>query len=217
MDDVLAEELEPLIRSGAEPRAHEDRVHEPAADDEPLPDARIRGEDVPMPGLLDLDEIEARSHLAASLRPSAFPATRSQLIAVATEEHASQDVLDALHTLPPRRRFVHVQQVWEALGGERERRGAAVPHSEPAAVAPKPEVRQQGEPQPPVPEPLRSEPALSPPAEPAMTNQSVPEWAIALCGDLVHAGFVVMTVPIRLTIGAARAVYQRVVQPEAGP
>jgi hypothetical protein len=201
MDDVLAEEVEPLVRSGSEPRANEDRLHEPPADDEPSPDVRISGEDVPMPGLLDLDEIEARSRLAASLRPSAFPATRSELIAVATEEHATDDVLAALHSLPPRRRFVHVQQVWEALGGERERRGAAVPRAEepPAeevAAASTTEAR-------PEPEPMAT-------AEEAI--ESKPVGGASLCEQLVHAGVAVMMLPLRITAGVVRGVYHRVVQ-----
>jgi Protein of unknown function (DUF2795) len=122
VDDALAEEVEPLVRSGHEGRANDDRLHEPPADDEPTPDARIAGEDQPSPGLLDLDEIEARSQLAASLRPSAFPADRDALYDVALEQHAGPDVLEALQSLPATIRFVNVQQVWEALGGERERR-----------------------------------------------------------------------------------------------
>ena len=122
VDDALAEEVEPLLRGGAESRATDARMHEPPADDEPLPDVRIAGEDRPMPGLLDLDELEARATLAASLRPSAFPADRDTLYAVALEEHAPPDVLEALDALPADRRFVNVQQVWETLGGERERR-----------------------------------------------------------------------------------------------
>jgi hypothetical protein len=121
----MAHEVEPLVRGGSESRARDERLHEPPADDEPTPDARIAGEDRPMPGLLALDEVEARSQLAMSLRPSAFPADRDVLHAVALEEHASPDVLEALESLPAGRAFVNVQQVWEALGGERERRDTA--------------------------------------------------------------------------------------------
>jgi hypothetical protein len=121
VDDELAHEVEPLVRSGHEARASDDRLHEPPADDEPTPDARIAGDEQPV-GVLDLDEIEARSRLATSLRPSAFPATAAELTEVALEQHAPPDVLDALGTLPTTIRFVNVQQVWEALGGEREHR-----------------------------------------------------------------------------------------------
>jgi hypothetical protein len=124
VDDALAHEVEPLVRSGHEARANDDRMHEPPGDDEPTPDSRIAGDEQPV-GVLDLDEIEARSRLAASLRPSAFPATAAELTDVALEQHAPPDVLDALGTLPVTIRFVNVQQVWEALGGEREHRDTA--------------------------------------------------------------------------------------------
>src|SRR5690349_8960185 len=153
VDDALAEEVEALVRSGSEPRARDDRTHEPAADDEPLPDVRIAGQDRPAPGILDLDEIEARSMLAMSLRPSAFPADRDDLRTVALEEHAPPDVLDALDALPEGIRFVNVQQVWEALGGERERRDgttaavAAAPASEPVVdIEPEPVTANRAEP-----------------------------------------------------------------------
>src|SRR5690242_2115434 len=159
LDEELADEVEPLLRSGAEARVHESRFHEPPADDEPLPDARIGGEDTPMPGALDLDDIEARSLLAASLRPSAFPADRDELLVVADEEHAPPDVVEALSTLPAGRRFVNVQQVWEALGGERERRGATTDVPDEVEVEIEVELEPVFEPEPePEPEPEHHDP-----------------------------------------------------------
>ena len=67
------------------------------------------------------DEVELRSDLAVSLRPSAFPATADQLRAVAREEFAPEPVLDLLDGLPDGT-YQTVAEIWEATGGETERR-----------------------------------------------------------------------------------------------
>jgi len=138
VDDALAEEVEPLVRGGHESRASDDRLHEPPADDEPLPDSRIAGASDAGDGVLDLDEIEARSLLASSLRPSAFPGDRDELYAVAEEQHAAPDVLEALASLPDGIRFVNVQQVWEVLGGDREQRSRRVSFATSTPTSPSP-------------------------------------------------------------------------------
>jgi hypothetical protein len=207
VDDVLAEEVEPLVRSGSEPRARDDRAHEPAADDEPLPDVRIAGEDVPMPGLLDLDEIEARSRLAASLRPSAFPADREVLRAVAAEEYASPEVMEALDALPPGRRFVNVQQVWEALGGDRERRGGAQGATETAAIEPEPPSAARAE-------PIDTEIELE--LEAAAASPSPPERGDAWWVGPVRLGVGVALLPVRVSIGALRFARDRLRPPSRG-
>lgn len=105
-----------------EARAEEWRQMEPPADDEPVPDARIAGDTFPENGTLDLDEIEDRSLLAISLRPSAFPATKSVLLEVAEEQHAQPRVISWLQRLEPDVTFHNVEHVWEALGGRYEQR-----------------------------------------------------------------------------------------------
>jgi hypothetical protein len=67
------------------------------------------------------DEVELRADLAASLRPSAFPATADELRAVAQDEFAPQPVLDLLAVLPDGT-YQTVAEVWEATGGETESR-----------------------------------------------------------------------------------------------
>jgi hypothetical protein len=193
VDDVLADEVEPLVRSGHESRAAEDRLHEPEADDEPVPDSRIAGNDGPsLPSLLDLDEIEARSRLATSLRPGAFPAHREQLEAVAIDEHAPPDVLEALRTLPAAVRFVNVQQVWEALGGERERRGVA---TTPAAGAEAP---------------IDVEIEVEPEVGAARRAAAVDEGAAPWWAGPVTAGLSLATLPLRVGAGVVRALAKRV-------
>ncbi len=195
MDDVLAGELEPLVRSGAEPRAHDDRLHEPPGDDEPSPDVRIAGEDVALPGLLDLDDVEARSRLATAVRPGVFPATRAQLLAAAAELHAPPDVTEALEALPARRRFVNVQQVWEALGGERERRNTAFAPGAGAATAPTAATAPSAA-------GARVAPATPSPNPPGPGGPPLLE-------RVVRAGFDIALLPLRIATGAARAARDR--------
>jgi Protein of unknown function (DUF2795) len=210
VDDVLAEEVEPLVRSGHEARATDDRLHEPPADDEPLPDARIAGEDTPTPGLLDLDEIEARSRLAASLRPRAFPADRDELRAVAEEQHAPPEVLEALDSLPAGIRFVNVQQVWESLGGDRERRDtgdAQLSAGGTAAVAPDIEPEDAAA----FAEPIDAEIEVALELEGAEAREPVgdrfppePWWF-----GPARAGITLATLPLRVTAGVLRFVGER--------
>ena len=67
------------------------------------------------------DEVELRADLAACLRPSAFPASADDLRVVAREEFAPQPVLDLLAILPDGT-YRTVAEVWEATGGDVERR-----------------------------------------------------------------------------------------------
>jgi hypothetical protein len=107
-----------------EARADEGRQQEGAADDEPMTDALLTGDLHPgesSDALLDHDEAEARSRLAASLRPSIWPADREALVACAEELHAPPDILDRLRSLPDGT-FSHTEAVWEATGGRVESR-----------------------------------------------------------------------------------------------
>lgn len=114
VDEELHKETESLLRgSPVEARAEDWRRAEPPADGEPLPDARVT-----------VDDVELRSLLAISLRPSAFPGDRAGLLAVAEEEHAEDRVLDWLGSLPATQTFPNVEAVWEALGGTKEQREA---------------------------------------------------------------------------------------------
>ncbi|MGI8807151.1 MAG: DUF2795 domain-containing protein [Acidimicrobiales bacterium] len=125
IDDSLEHDTRPLTQGApSEARADESRHQEGAADDEPTTDALLRGDLHPEQGadsLLDHDEAEARSRLAAHLRPSIWPADREQLLACAEELHAPPDVLADLRRLPDGT-FTHTEAVWEALGGRVEYR-----------------------------------------------------------------------------------------------
>jgi Protein of unknown function (DUF2795) len=113
----IDEDLDRLTQSvtrGApvESRADEEREQEGPADGEPVPDAVIHRAG---------DDFEWRSEIARHLEPSAFPASRDEIIRVARRERAPEDVVGWLERLPDGH-YDTVEAVWEALGGQRERR-----------------------------------------------------------------------------------------------
>ena len=126
IDDSLEHDTRPLTQgSPMEARADEARQQEGSADDEPTTDALLTGdvhpgEDV-SDDLLSHDELEARSRIAAYLRPSIWPADRERLLACAEEMQAPPDVLEQLRRLPDGT-FSHTEAAWEALGGRVEYR-----------------------------------------------------------------------------------------------
>jgi len=126
IDDSLRHDTLPLTQGAPqEARADESRHQEGAADDEPITDALLTGDihpgqDVPEAGLSH-DDAEARSRLAAYLRPSIWPADRDALVACAEEMQAPPEVLDRLRRLPDGV-YSHTEAVWEAGGGTVEYR-----------------------------------------------------------------------------------------------
>ena len=120
LDDSIGQDVRPLIQGGREAHVEEEREQQGAGDDEPTPDARLSGgRPTSDDDVLDYDEVEARSLLAASLRPSVWPADRETLVACAREENAPGWVVDRLAQLPDGT-FSHTEAVWEALGGRVE-------------------------------------------------------------------------------------------------
>ena len=90
-------------------------------------------------GVLRQDAVRERSELARHLRGSIFPAERASIVECAIEEHAPDDVVEALRQLPADEVFVNVEAVWEALGGTREHRTRDDAHAdEPRTAAPEP-------------------------------------------------------------------------------
>ena len=125
IDENLEHDTRSLIQGAPmESRADEARQQEGAADAEPTTDALLSGELHPEQANgddLGHDEVEARSRLAAHLRPSIWPADRETLLACARELNAPPDVLDQLSQLPDGQ-FSHTEAVWEAIGGRVEYR-----------------------------------------------------------------------------------------------
>lgn len=98
VDDAMSTETEALQRGApVEPRVEESREKEPF-DAAPT------------------DDVELRSELAKRLRPSVFPADRTALEQVATDEQAPGYILGLLRRLPDETTYGNTQEVWTALG-----------------------------------------------------------------------------------------------------
>ena len=115
----IDEELDHLTQSvtrgsPVESRAEEEREQEGPADNELVPDAVIHRRD-------EGEDFELRSEIARHLEPSAFPASRDEIVGVAQREHAPAEVVRRLEALPEAP-YPNFEAVWEALGGRRERR-----------------------------------------------------------------------------------------------
>jgi hypothetical protein len=132
VDDELAHETRPMTQGAPlESRVEEEFEKEGPADGEPMPDARLAGDRSPPVPAMSLDEVEARSELARHLEPGRFPARPAELVAMATEQHAPDEMVLALARLPDQA-YETVGEVWVALGGHHERRTPAPATTEPA-------------------------------------------------------------------------------------
>jgi hypothetical protein len=122
VDEQLDRETRSLQQgSPVESRVEEHREQEGPGEDQPTPNARLRGGRATAASL-DLDDAEARTEIARFLNPSAFPADREALLASAEGNQAPAGVLERLEALPAGRDFENVQDVWRALGGTVEHR-----------------------------------------------------------------------------------------------
>jgi hypothetical protein len=114
VDDQLAHDSEALTHGAPDDGRQEWRRDQVAGDDEPE-------------AVVDRDaseaELDERSRLAASLLPSAFPATGTVLADVAEAAHAHPDHVAGLRSLPEGRIYETFAEVWSDLGGDVERRG----------------------------------------------------------------------------------------------
>lgn len=120
VDEEMDHEVRGLEQGApVEPRAEEFREQEGAAEGQPSTGTRPYAGDQAA-GTLPPDDIQARSELARSLEPSAFPGDRNALLAAAREQNAPEAVLARLRDLPSGVEFENVQAVWSALGGDVE-------------------------------------------------------------------------------------------------
>lgn len=172
-----------------EARAQEWRQMEPAAEGEPEPDA-----------VVSVDDVELRSLLAFSVRPSAFPGNRERLLDAARDENAPQRVVDWLESLPAERVFPTVQAVWDELGGSHEVREVA---SDPV----------------PVPQPAVAQASIQPPraqtdfpddcARVQERHEVRPQHDASVLDRAAQVALTTAMVAVSLAVGAARAVLRR--------
>jgi Protein of unknown function (DUF2795) len=122
LDEELDRETRSIQQgSPVESRVEEHREQEGPGEDQPTPDARLRGGRATAASL-DLDDAETRADIARFLTPSTFPADRETLLADAEGNQAPEEVLERIRALPADRAFENVQDVWGALGGTVEHR-----------------------------------------------------------------------------------------------
>ena len=116
MDDALEAEVSGLVRSGHDNRADWNSP-EPSGEDQPdvdrVPDGTLAGG---VPEGMTEDDVEARSELATYLG-RLWPATREELVRVATDNEAPDSVLAQLHRLPLGQQFANLQEVWATVSG----------------------------------------------------------------------------------------------------
>ena len=105
------------------PRLADDLAKDTRAGHEELretePDVRRVDLTIEEDGILDDEEAIRRAELARFLQPSAFPARSEELLRIAEEAFATDDVLAVLRGLPDGR-YENVQEVWAATGGSVE-------------------------------------------------------------------------------------------------
>jgi len=122
VDEELDQETRSLQQGApVESRVEEHREQEGPGEDQPTPDARLRGGRATAASL-DLDDAEARAEIARFLNPTTFPADREALLADAEANQAPAGVRERLEALPTGRTYENVQAIWSALGGTVEHR-----------------------------------------------------------------------------------------------
>jgi hypothetical protein len=116
VDEQLKEETAPLTHSAPVEGHVRDDLQQEGTPGHPgnRPDGRRA------PADMDGDEVDLRAALAASLRPSSFPADRERLLLVARDEQAPDEVVSLLEQLPADITWSRVEGVWEAAGGRHE-------------------------------------------------------------------------------------------------
>jgi hypothetical protein len=116
MDDALEAEVSGLIRAGHDSRADWNSP-EPSGEDQPdvdlVPNGTLAG-GVP-DGMTEAD-VERRSELAQYLG-RVWPATSEQVLFVAVENDAPEDILTTLRHLPPGQSFANLQELWATISG----------------------------------------------------------------------------------------------------
>ena len=116
MDDALEAEVSGLMRAGHDNRADWNSP-EPSGEDQPdvdlVPNGTLAGG---VPDGMDEADVEKRSELASYLG-RLWPATSEQVLFVAVENDAPEDVLATLRRLPAGQSFANLQELWASISG----------------------------------------------------------------------------------------------------
>jgi hypothetical protein len=115
LDEEMEKEDQTILRSGQPAHTEEWRQTEPF--DEPHLETEMPGEEEPAaPRGMTPADVERRSDIARWLPPHKFPADRDTLLPFLQHEGAPDDVVDAIASLPARRKFATIGEVVRALG-----------------------------------------------------------------------------------------------------
>jgi hypothetical protein len=118
LDEELKKETTGMVQGGAAgSRVEEGKMTEDPGSMQPIHDPAPRPD-----GVMTRDEIEMRSAIARAIDGSIFPADRERLVQNARDHDTPSEIVAALQRLPEGIRFINVESVWEALGGDVERR-----------------------------------------------------------------------------------------------
>jgi hypothetical protein len=115
-DDQLAHEEQALVHGAPDEGRTEPRRSEAPGPGEGGVGARPEVEE-PAGDAGPQSEIEGRAALAATFRPTTFPARRDQLVEEARARFADDSLVTALQRAPDRV-YETVGQVWDAIQGE---------------------------------------------------------------------------------------------------
>jgi hypothetical protein len=115
-DDQLAHEEQALVHGAPDEGRTEPRRSEAPGPGEGGVGARPEVEE-PAGDAGPQSEIEGRAALAATFRPTTFPARRDQLVEEARARFADDSLITALERAPDRV-YETVGQVWDAIQGE---------------------------------------------------------------------------------------------------
>ena len=111
----MEEEDQTILRSGQPPRTEEWRQTEPF--DEPHLETELpEGKEPAAPRGMTPADVERRADIARWLPPHKFPADRDTLLVFVQHEGGPDDIVDAIASLPARRRFATIGEVVRALG-----------------------------------------------------------------------------------------------------
>jgi len=116
IDEAMARDVDSLLHGAPEEsRAQEWRLQEDPVVGPGQPS------DEPLPGMeLSDAEVQERADLSRHVAAAHYPAERDELVAAAEDDHAPDDVIEALGHLPPGVAYDNVAAVWQALGGHVE-------------------------------------------------------------------------------------------------
>lgn len=116
------DQMEREVRSITQGQPVEAHTRDDLQKEGPIPDPGTRPDRPGTPPDFTEDTIDLRSVVAASLRPSVFPADRHELLRVAYDERAPAEAIRLLERLPDGTTWDRFEEVWEIAGGPAERR-----------------------------------------------------------------------------------------------